>query len=199
MAKLYFYYSAMNAGKSTMLLQAAYNYREQGMTAVIYKPKIDSRGPTGKVVSRIGLSAEALEFPADYDFYQAIQLCLKSAPIDCVLVDEAQFLSKSQVLQLTMICDHLDIPVLCYGIRTDFRGEPFEGSQYLLAWAESLIEVKTICKSGRKAIMNARNDSEGNRVLEGHQVDVGHHYESMSRREFDLPNVNVSKSSSDPD
>lgn len=189
MAKLYFYYSAMNAGKSTTLLQAAYNYREQGMNPLIYKPAIDDRSPAGRVTSRIGLSAPALEFNEGFDFFLAIRQKLENEQVDCVLVDEAQFLSRTQVLQLTLICDQLHIPVLCYGIRTDFRGEPFEGSQYLLAWAEELVEVKTICRSGRKATMNARMDQAGKRVVVGQQIDVGHHYEPMSRQEFDLLKV----------
>lgn len=176
----------MNAGKSTTLLQAAYNYREQGMNPVIFKPDIDDRSPTGKVTSRIGLSADANEFGQDFDFFVAIGEGLLRQEIHCVLIDEAQFLSAKQVLQLTLVCDRLDIPVLCYGLRTDFRGEPFEGSQYLLAWAEELEEVKTICRSSSKATMNARLDENGKRVWDGEQIDVGHHYEPMSRKEFDL-------------
>lgn len=186
MAKLYFYYSAMNAGKSTTLLQSAYNYREQGMRPVIYKPEIDDRSPAGQVTSRIGLTADAIEFNRDFDFFAVLSESTTREPIHCVLIDEAQFLTSRQVLQLTLVCDRLDIPVLCYGLRTDFQGEPFEGSIYLLAWAEELVEVKTICRSGRKATMNARVDEQGNRVIEGQQIDVGHHYEPMSRQEFDL-------------
>ena len=189
MAKLYFYYSAMNAGKSTTLLQSAYNYREQGMNPVIYKPSLDDRSPNGKVTSRIGLSADAIEFDRQFDFFEKVRDSIVDSAIHCVLIDEAQFLTRKQVLQLTLICDRLDIPVLCYGIRTDFRGEPFEGSQYLLAWAEEMIEVKTICRSGRKATMNARLDENGKRIWEGEQIDVGHHYEPMSRGEFDLLRV----------
>lgn len=172
-----------------MLLQSAYNYREQGMNAMIYKPKIDDRSPVGQVTSRIGLAAEATEFELDFDFFEVIKFETANEKVDCVLIDEAQFLSKKQVLQLTLVCDRLDIPVLCYGLRTDFCGEPFEGSQYLMAWAEELVEVKTICKSGRKATMNARLDEHGNRIWEGAQVDIGHHYEPMSRQEFDLLRV----------
>lgn len=179
----------MNAGKSTLLLQSAYNYREQGMNATIYKPKIDDRSPNGQVTSRIGLSADAIEFENDFDFFDTIQRETAQSKVDCVLIDEAQFLSKTQVLQLTLVCDQLDIPVLCYGLRTDFCGEPFEASKYLLAWAEELVEVKTICKSGRKATMNARLDVNGNRIWEGAQVDIGHHYEPMSRQEFELLRV----------
>lgn len=189
MAKLYFYYSAMNAGKSTTLLQSAYNYREQGMSAIIYKPQIDDRSPPGKVTSRIGLSADAIEFGRDFDFFAEMNLVVQKSPVDCILIDEAQFLTRVQVLQLTLVCDRLDIPVLCYGIRTDFQGEPFEGSQYLLAWSEEMIEVKTICRSGRKATMNARLDENRQRIWEGDQVEIGHHYEPMSRQEFDLLRV----------
>lgn len=189
MAKLYFYYSAMNAGKSTTLLQSAYNYREQGMRPVIYKPRIDDRSPPGKVTSRIGLEADAVEFAPNLDFFLEIRGLLSQGRVHCVLIDEAQFLTKKQVLQLTLVCDRLDIPVLCYGIRTDFQGEPFEGSQYLMAWAEEMVEVKTICRSGRKATMNARLDQNGQRIWEGSQIDVGHHYEPMSRQEFDLLKV----------
>ncbi|MEC9091390.1 MAG: thymidine kinase, partial [Planctomycetota bacterium] len=138
MAKLYFYYSAMNAGKSTTLLQSAYNYREQGMHPMIYKPQIDDRSPQGKATSRIGLSADAVTFDGNFDFFVAVQNEIQNGKIHCLLIDEAQFLTRKQVLQLTLVCDRLDIPVLCYGIRTDFRGEPFEGSQYLLAWAEEM-------------------------------------------------------------
>ena len=189
MAKLYFYYSAMNAGKSTTLLQSAYNYREQGMKPVIYKPRIDDRSPPGKVTSRIGLSADAIEFGEDFDFFVEVRNELQNDLIHCLLIDEAQFLTRKQVLQLTLVCDRLDVPVLCYGIRTDFQGEPFEGSTYLLAWAEEMVEVKTICRSGRKATMNARLDEDGNRVWEGDQIDVGHHYVPMSRQEFELLRV----------
>ena len=179
----------MNAGKSTTLLQSAYNYREQGMNPIIYKPKVDDRSPHGKATSRIGLSADAITFETNFDFFVEVQNEIQHEEIHCLLIDEAQFLTKKQVLQLTLVCDRLDIPVLCYGIRTDFRGEPFEGSQYLLAWAEEMVEVKTICRSGRKATMNARLDENGSRVWEGDQIDVGHHYVPMSRREFDLLKV----------
>lgn len=189
MAKLYFYYSAMNAGKSTTLLQSAYNYQERGMRTLLFTPKLDNRAGVGRIASRIGLEAEAYPFEAEHDLYVHVRDEHSADPIACVLVDEAQFLTRKQVLQLTLVCDRLKIPVLCYGIRTDFRGEPFEGSTYLLAWAEEVVEIKTICKSGKKATMNARVDAEGNQVLEGAQVAIGHNYVSMSRREFDLPKV----------
>lgn len=189
MAKLYFYYSAMNAGKSTTLLQSAHNYEERGMRVLLLTPQLDSRSGAGRIGSRIGISREATAFrEADDLFVLTRQEHLKS-PLACVLVDEAQFLSPRQVLQLTLVCDRLSIPVLCYGIRTDFRGEPFEGSKYLLSWADELIEIKTICPSGKKATMNARLDAQGRRVWEGDQVCIGDNYLSLSRREFELDRV----------
>ena len=189
MAKLYFYYSAMNAGKSTTLLQSAHNYHERGMETVIFTPQLDDRDEVGVVSSRIGLSAKAYPFDDQCDFYKHLHDELANRPVHCVLIDEAQFLSPAQVLQLTMVCDRLGIPVLCYGIRTDFRGEPFPGAKYLLAWADELVEIKTICHSGRKATMNARIDADGNRVTDGDQIQIGHNYISVSRAEFDLPKV----------
>jgi thymidine kinase len=171
MAKVYFYYSAMNAGKSTMLLQSSYNYRERGMQTLVFTPAVDTRYEPGKVKSRIGLEAAARSFSAGDDLL-AITSAQSPAPA-CVLVDEAQFLSKPQVEQLTEIADKLDIPVLAFGLRTDFRGEPFEGSQWLLAWADNLIEIKTICHCGRKATMVLRLDAEGKAVHEGAQVEIG--------------------------
>lgn len=189
MAKLYFYYSAMNAGKSSTLLQAAYNYHERGMRTLLYAPAIDDRHGVGQITSRIGLKSDAIILPSSVDLFQDVQARHQEKPVHCVLIDEAQFLTAQQVLQATVICDHLGIPVLCYGIRTDFQGEPFEGSKYLLAWAEEITELKTVCHSGRKATMNARLDSDGNRVWEGKQVDIGHHYVAMSRKEFQLDRV----------
>ena len=190
MAKLYFYYSAMNAGKSTTLLQSAYNYRERGMNALLFVPATDGQG---RIRSRIGVEAEAFVFDADFDLFQHIQTRQHAEPVHCVLMDEAQFLTPAQVLQLTMVCDELGIPVLCYGLRTDFQGEPFEGSKYLLCWAEEIVEIKTVCPSGQKATMNARLDEHGERVWEGSQVDPGHHYISLSRKEFQLPRVSPIK------
>lgn len=189
MAQLYFYYSAMNAGKSTTLLQSAHNYEERGMRTLLYAPAIDSRSGSHVIHSRIGLSAEAVAFDEAYDFHEAVKQAQTSGPVHCVLIDEAQFLTPLQVLQLTQVCDRLAVPVLCYGIRTDFQGEPFEGSKYLLAWADNIIEIKTICRSGKKATMNARLDRQGNRVTEGAQIDIGHHYEALSRKEFQLEQV----------
>lgn len=189
MAKLYFYYSAMNAGKSTTLLQSAHNYEERGMNVLLFKPSIDDRDQVSTISSRIGLEAQAHVFDQHYDLYVHVRDEQKNRPIHCVLVDESQFLTGKQVLQLTVVCDMLGVPVLCYGIRSDFQGEPFEGSKYLLCWAEELVEIKTVCPSGKKATMNARLNERGERVWEGEQVDVGHHYISLSRREFDLPRV----------
>lgn len=189
MAKLYFYYSAMNAGKSTTLLQSAHNYEERGMNVLLFTPSMDNRYSVGNITSRIGLERESIAFSSDHDFFVHLGNEQKQRPIHCVLIDEAQFLSAKQVLQLTMVCDHLDVPVLAYGIRTDFCGEPFEGSKYLLAWAEELHEIKTVCHTGKKATMNARMDDDGNRVWEGEQIDIGHHYLAMSRKEFQLDRV----------
>ena len=189
MAQLYFYYSAMNAGKSTTLLQSAHNYRERGMRPLLYTPAVDDRSDTRQIASRIGISAEATCFDRHYNFHTALAELQQAEPVHCVLIDEAQFLTAKQVLQLTLVCDRLSIPVLCYGIRTDFRGEPFEGSTYLLAWADNLVEIKTICRSGKKATMNARLDASGQRITEGAQIDIGHHYEAMSRKEFRLDDV----------
>jgi thymidine kinase len=164
MAKTYFYYSAMNAGKSTVLLQSSYNYRERGMHTVLFTPALDTRGGPGRIASRIGLSAEATPFTASDDLIGRVRAECSRRPVACVLVDEAQFLTRSQVQQLTDVADLLDIPVLCYGLRTDFQGQLFEGSAALLAWADDLNEIKTICHCGRKATMVLRTDAAG-RVL----------------------------------
>jgi len=189
MAQLYFYYSAMNAGKSTTLLQSAHNYHERGMKALLYAPALDNRSEGQKIHSRIGLAADAFSFNESYDFFEEVQKEQDNQAVHCLLIDEAQFLTPLQVLQLTQVCDRLSVPVLCYGIRTDFQGEPFEGSKYLLAWSDNLIEIKTICRSGKKATMNARLDEHGNRITEGEQIDIGHHYEALSRKEFHLEEV----------
>lgn len=189
MAKLYFYYSAMNAGKSTTLLQSEYNYRERGMRTLLFAPKLDDRYGSGRITSRIGLDAEAFGFDRDYDLFEHVAREHAEASINCVLIDEAQFLTKKQVLQLTIVVDRLKIPILTYGLRTDFRGEPFEGSIYLLAWAEEIVEIKTVDETGKKATMNARLDADGNRVYEGAQVEIGHNYVAMSRDRFDLPRL----------
>ncbi|WP_027079562.1 thymidine kinase [Luteimonas mephitis] len=187
MAKLYFYYSAMNAGKTTTLLQSAHNYRERGMRVAILTPRLDDRAGSGKVASRIGLSADAVGFdPGDDLLAWANADIAAHGRIDCLLVDEAQFLRKPQVWQLSEVVDRLRIPVLCYGLRTDFRGELFEGSQYLLAWADEISEIKTICHSGKKATMTVRVDADGYAVQDGPQVEIGgnERYISVSRAEF---------------
>ena len=187
MAKLYFYYSAMNAGKTTTLLQSAYNYAERGMRTLILTPRLDDRYGQGVVASRIGLKSEGRIFTAADDLEELVRADLAArGPLHCVLVDEAQFLSRRQVWQLTEVVDRLDIPVLAYGLRTDFRGELFEGSQYLLAWADNLSEIKTICHTGRKATMVVRVDEHGRALTAGPQVEIGgnERYVSVSRGEF---------------
>ena len=189
MAKLYFYYSAMNAGKSTTLLQAAHNYEERGMRVLLFTPVIDFRDGDQTISSRIGLQRNAFSFKDDFDLFEYVKAEHSKEKISCVFMDEAQFLTPKQVLQLTMVCDKLNIPVLCYGLRTDFLGEVFDGSKYLLGWADVLGEIKTICRSGKKATMNARMDANGNRVTEGDQVEIGLHYAALSRKEFELDKV----------
>jgi len=188
-AKLYFYYSAMNAGKSTTLLQSAHNYEERGMRTLLFTPRLDDRYGVGRIASRIGLEREAFAFETADDLFVQVRQAHREEVVSCVLVDEAQFLSPAQVLQLTLVVDHLKVPVLTYGLRTDFRGEPFEGSRYLLAWADELCEIKTVCTSGKKATMNARLGLDGKQVMEGDQVSIGHHYVAMSRRAFGLEDI----------
>jgi thymidine kinase len=186
MAKLYFYYSSMNAGKSTALLQSSYNYRERGMNTLILAPLLDDRFGVGKVTSRIGLESKALTFRSEEDLLELIRKRHEEEPLNCVLVDEAQFLTKEQVFQLGEVTDGLNIPVLAYGIRTDFQGEPFPGSKYLLAWADNLKELKAICFCGNKATMVIRLDQEGNAITQGSQVEIGGNdrYVSMCRKHF---------------
>ena len=186
MAKLYFYYAAMNAGKSTTLLQADFNYRERGMETMLWTAALDDRLGVGAIGSRIALSAAAHTFDESVDLFEAISNELRKRKLDCILVDEAQFLSQPHVLQLCEVADQLKIPVLCYGLRTDFRGELFEGSQCLLAWADELVEIKTICHSGSKATMTVRVDERGYAVQDGPQVEIGgnERYVSVSRAEF---------------
>jgi thymidine kinase len=186
MAKLYFYYSAMNAGKTTALLQSAHNYRERGMYPLLFKPRFDNRDSLGRIRSRIGLESPAITFDPEGDLYHQVRERLAERNVHCVLVDEAQFLSRDQVYQLTEVVDRLNIPVLCFGLRTDFQGELFEGSRYLLAWADQLEELKTICHTGRKATMVVRVDDAGYALREGSQVEIGgnERYVSVSRREF---------------
>ena len=186
MAKLYFYYSSMNAGKSTALLQASYNYRERGMNTIVLAPALDDRYGQGMVTSRIGLQSEAVSIRPDEDLFARVSSLMSEKPLHCVLIDEAQFLSKQQVLQIGRISDHLDIPVLAYGLRTDFQGEPFEGSKYLLAIADNLKEIKAICHCGSKATMVIRQDPDGNIITSGESVEIGGNdrYVSMCRKHF---------------
>jgi thymidine kinase len=187
LAKLYFYYSAMNAGKTTTLLQSAHNYRERGMRVLILTPRLDHRAGSGTVASRIGLQAEGVAFDREDDLQARVaQDIAAHGALHCVLVDEAQFLTRSQVWQLGDVVDAMRVPVLCYGLRTDFRGELFEGSQYLLAWADEMQEIKTICHTGKKATMTVRVDAAGRAVSDGPQVEIGgnERYVSVSRAEF---------------
>lgn len=186
MAKLYFYYAAMNAGKSTVLLQSSHNYRERGLNTLLFTPAIDTRYQKGIIHSRIGLSANAETFTDSDDLYQAV--LHKEKKFACILVDEAQFLSREQVEQLTEITDQLKTPVLAYGLRTDFRGELFEGSKYLLAWADEMVEIKTICHCGRKATMILRLNEDGEVLTDGEQILIGGNdvYVSTCRKHYKL-------------
>lgn len=186
MAKFYFYYSAMNAGKSTTLLQSSYNYKERGMNPLVLTPQLDNRSGEGKVESRIGLNAEATTFVQSDNLLDRIKELHQASPVHCVLVDEAQFLTKQQVRQLSDVVDELDIPVLAYGLRTDFQGNLFEGSENLLAWADSLTEIKTICHCGCKATMVLRLGEDGKPLRDGAQVKIGGNetYMSVCRRHF---------------
>ena len=186
MAKLYFYYSAMNAGKTTALLQSAHNYRERGMHPLLFTPRLDDRHGVGMIRSRIGLESPAMAFGDADDLFEHVKRHLDEQNVHCVLVDEAQFLTRAQVFQLTEVVDRLAIPVLCFGLRTDFQGELFEGSRYLLAWGDQLEELKTICHTGRKATMVVRVDEQGYALREGSQVEIGgnERYISVSRKEF---------------
>ena len=186
MAKLYFYYSSMNAGKSTNLLQSSYNYKERGMNTMVFAPSFDDRYGAGKITSRIGIETDATTFRAETNLFEVVSVANNEQTVHCVLIDEAQFLTRDQVLQLSDLTDKLNIPVLAYGLRTDFQGEPFEGSKYLLAWADNLKELKAICHCGRKAIMVLRMDADGKAVTEGSQVEIGGNdrYVSMCRKHF---------------
>jgi len=185
-AKLYFYYSAMNAGKTTNLLQSSYNYAERGMNTLVLKPRIDNRAGESRVRSRIGLEADAIDVGPEVDLRQLVVREGGEQAVHCVLVDEAQFLSAQQVGQLTEVVDTLDIPVLAYGLRTDFLGELFEGAKLLLALADELREIKTVCHCGRKAIMTVRFDGKGRPMRAGDQIQIGGNetYISMCRRHF---------------
>jgi len=186
MAKLYFYYASMNAGKSTTLLQADFNYRERGMATMLWTAAIDNRYREGAVSSRIGLEREANLFDAGTDLGAAILAEHRRQRLSCVLVDEAQFLTRDQVLALCRICDEAGIPVLAYGLRTDFQAELFEGSKWLLALADSLSEIKAVCGCGRKSTMNLRVDAQGRVAREGEQTQIGGNdsYVAMCRRHF---------------
>ena len=186
MAKLYFYYSSMNAGKSASLLQSSYNYQERGLTTLLLCPALDDRYGQNQITSRIGISAAAQAFGQDEDLFELLTLVGQTTPVHCIMIDEAQFLTKMQVHQLGRICDELDIPVLAYGLRTDFQAEPFEGSQYLLAWADNLKELKAICHCGQKATMVLRLDDQGRVVTEGAQIAIGGNadYVSVCRKHY---------------
>ena len=191
MAKLYFNYSSMNAGKSTMLLQANHNYIERGMKPRIYTSDLDNRFGEGEIVSRIGLKAKSNIFTSKTDIYEDVLNIHTHSIVDCVLIDEAQFLTQNQVIQLGKVVDELDIPVLAFGIRTDFQGNLFEGSKYLLAWADNLKEIKTVCHCGRKATMVLRLNAKGEVVSDGTQIEIGgdEKYVSVCRKHFIEKNI----------
>ena len=186
MAKLYFYYASMNAGKSSTLLQAAFNYGERGMRVSLWTAALDDRPGFGAISSRIGLSSDAHRYEASTDIEAHVRAEHAESPLACVLVDEAQFLTKEQVWQLARLADDVGIPVLCYGLRTDFQGELFPGSAALLGIADSLVEMKAVCDCGRKATMNLRVDEHGKAVAEGAQTEIGGNdrYVAMCRRHF---------------
>ena len=185
MAKLYLYYASMNAGKSSHLLQADFNYRERGMATMLWTAALDSRSG-GQVKSRIGLESEAHKFAPDTDLWAAVSAAHKVQPLDCVMVDEAQFLTPQQVWQLARLADEGGIPVLCYGLRTDFQGELFPGSAVLLGIADALVELKAVCHCGRKATMNLRVDESGAAVRQGQQTEIGGNdrYVALCRKHF---------------
>ncbi len=183
MASLYFYYAAMNAGKTTSLLQTDHNYYERGMKTVLFINALDTRYGKGIIKSRIGLEKTAITYDKNFDFFSYVK---KLENLSCVLVDEAQFLTRQQVDQLGDIVDFLEIPVLAYGLRTDFQGNCFEGSERLLAIADILLELKTVCFCGKKAVMNIRIDKDGNKITEGAQMEIGGNdrYVSVCRKHF---------------
>lgn len=187
MAKLYFSYAAMNAGKSTILLQASYNYRERGMQTLLFTAALDDRAGLGVIASRIGVDAQAELFAPGDDLFAIIKARMAAEPIHCVLIDEAQFLTHDQVWQLARVSDRLKVPVMCYGLRTDFQGKLFPGSSELLAIADELREIRTICDCGAKATMVVRLDAAGNALIEGDQVDIGgnERYVSYCRKHWE--------------
>lgn len=187
MAKLYFHYSAMNAGKSTALLQASYNYVERGMTTMLFIAAVDDRAGVGRIGSRIGLAAEADTFGPQDDLYERVRARTEQAPVHCVFVDEAQFLTDEQVWQFARVADRLGVPVMCYGLRTDFSGRLFPGSEALLALADDLREIRTLCRCGRKATMVVRLGPDGRVVRQGAQVEIGgeDRYVSLCRRHWE--------------
>ena len=186
MAKLYFYYAAMNAGKSTTLLQADFNYRERGMQTMLWTAAHDNRSGSGVIGSRLGLTIQAHAYSPEVDLFDAVGDELRRRELHCVLIDEAQFLTREQVLQLCRLCDEVNLPVLCYGLRTDFLGQLFEGSAALLALADALVELKAVCECGRKATMNLRVDADGHAAASGEQTEIGGNdrYVALCRRHF---------------
>ncbi len=186
MAKLYFYYASMNAGKSTTLLQANFNYHERGMTTMLWTAEFDDRGGDRAIESRIGLHSQAHRFAADTDLHERVMAAHKVEPLACVMVDEAQFLTEPQVWQLARLADQAGIPVLCYGLRTDFQGELFPGAKLLLGIADSLVELKAVCHCGRKSSMNLRVDESGAAVRQGAQTEIGGNdrYVALCRKHF---------------
>jgi thymidine kinase len=186
MAKLYFHYSTMNAGKSTLLLQAAHNYRERGMETYLVTAQFDNRAGEGRIASRIGIGEPADTFATDEDLFEKIAARLRKGPVACVFIDEAQFLSQAQVWQLARAVDDLGVPVMCYGLRVDFRGQLFPGSAALLALADEMREVRTICHCGKKATMVVRKGPDGRALRDGAQVQIGGNetYESLCRRHW---------------
>ncbi|MBU2942725.1 thymidine kinase [Shimia thalassica] len=186
MAKLYFQFSTMNAGKSTLLLQASHNYRERGMQTYLLTANLDNRAGTGRIASRIGIGSEADTFVAENNLFEMIETRLDAGPVACVFIDEAQFLTDDQVWQMARAVDDLGVPVMCYGLRVDFQGKLFPGSAALLALADEIREVRTICHCGKKATMVVRQDETGKPVQEGEQVQIGGNetYVSLCRRHW---------------
>jgi len=186
MAKLYFHYSTMNAGKSTLLLQAAHNYRERDMQVYLMTAALDDRAGQGRIASRIGIAEGADTFAPQDDLFDRLSAYIAHSPLDCIFVDEAQFLSEAQVWQLARVVDELGVPVMCYGLRVDFQGQLFSGSKALLALADEMREVRTICHCGKKATMVVRLDADGHVITQGAQVEIGGNdrYESLCRRHW---------------